>query len=111
MTTEQYAELGYKFPPAEIAFSGFGSGPWVVTVTTDFGTGQFVIEQAQLPTTGDVLYTLLEGRARWATLFLRDFVRDWPDQSAHGRSQAIGTWKRLRRERRELKRLFGEACP
>ena len=53
----------------------------------------------------------LDNEARFATMFLRDWVADWADQSDAGRAEAVVVWKELRRQRAVLRRLFGEECP
>lgn len=112
MTLDDYARLGYSFPVCEVSQVWNGSDPRLVTVrlpdgredsfTLDFGGPEL--------TAADCLFMLFT-RAQEATMYLRDFIRDWSDQTWSGRVQAISEWRRLRHQRRRMKALFGDKCP
>jgi hypothetical protein len=53
----------------------------------------------------------LHNEASAATMYLRDFVADWPDQTYVGRIAAVQSWKDLRRQRAVLLRLYPSECP
>jgi hypothetical protein len=112
MTRAEYAELGYELPECECEIVGLSDGLWTVALSAKPGLGDvFIFKASEMPTREDVLHRLLCVEAKEATRFLRDFVADWPNQSYAGRQAAIREWKRLRRQRVRLKRLFLEHCP
>lgn len=89
----------------------FGGDLWTVELETETGIGRFAVESETWPTRDEVLHRLLDVEANYATLFLRDFLAQWDDQTFRGRQKAVREWRRLRRQRRKLKQLFEEQCP
>jgi len=89
----------------------FGGDLWTVDLETPTGVGRFAVEADRRPDREYVLRQLLGIEANYATLFLRDFVAEWADQTFRGRQRAVREWRRLRRQRRKLKQLFQEDCP
>lgn len=111
MTQTEYNRLGYVFPPCEIAYFGLGDDPKAVTIKHNGVEEDFLVEIRGTPSVHDILYLLIFEQANLATMYLRDFVREWPNQTYCGRRDAIREWRRLRHQRRKLKRLFGDDCP
>jgi hypothetical protein len=111
MTKLEYARLGYNFPECDLSYSAYSeSDPKNVTIRVGKREEFFVVEIPGFPTREDVLFQLMD-EANLATMYLRDFVRDWPNQSWCGRGRAVREWRRLRHQRRQLKTLFGDQCP
>lgn len=111
MTKTQYADLGYHFPECEVSCINYGpDDPKLVTIRHKGKQDEFTVEIAGQPTIADILFVLFE-EAQQATMYLRDFVKDWGDRTWCGRREAIREWRRLRHQRRRLKALFGDECP
>lgn len=113
MTASEYAQLHIEIPEAMVSIASIPGlpGEHLITVAKDGKSYSFTKRLAEIPTGADVLHRLLYVEANWATMFLREFVGEWPDKTWIGRVEAVKEWIRLRRQRTKLKKMFGNLCP